>query len=209
MIPFDQIAAAALGQSERLLRDWYPAGRVVGREFLIGNLRGDRGDSLSINLTTGLWKDFAADHGGHDLIDLQAARRGTDRIAAARELSEMLGINGHHNGHAPTGNEKNGRPLKADWRPMLPPSGTQRPDAMLAGFDVVHEYTNAEDRVTHYVGRTEARNGRRKQFTPVTYGILDGKEGWHNKHPKAPRPLYGLNRLSTMPEAPVLLCEGE
>src|SRR6185312_1782202 len=32
---------------------------------------------------------------------------------------------------------------------------------------------------------------------------------WHTKHPAAPRPLYGLNRLSTMPDARPILCEGE
>jgi putative DNA primase/helicase len=205
-IPFEQIAAAALAQADRLLPEWFPAGRKVGREFKIGNLQGDAGDSLSVNLDTGLWADFATKGTtGHDLIDLYAAMRRVDRIAAARELGAMLGTTG--NSATDAGHKKGD---KRAWEPMIPPpAGTERPHAMLEGFDVVHEYTDANDQVLFYIGRTEAKGGERKRFTPVTYGRLDGKLGWHHKHPKAPRPLYGLNRLSTMPGATALLCEGE
>src|SRR6476646_10644414 len=39
--------------------------------------------------------------------------------------------------------------------------------------------------------------------------MLYGKRGWHAKHPAQPRPLYGLDRLATRPNARVLVCEGE
>ena len=48
-----------------------------------------------------------------------------------------------------------------------------------------------------------------KQFFPLVYGTKDGVAGWHDKHPARPKPLYGLNRLSALPEASVILCEGE
>lgn len=39
---------------------------------------------------------------------------------------------------------------------------------------------------------------------------MKGRRGWHDKAPIAPKPLYGLNRLShAAPDATVLLCEGE
>jgi putative DNA primase/helicase len=58
-IPFGQIRDEALAQARRLLPSWFPRGRIVGREFKIGNIRGDPGESLSINLVNGRWKDFA------------------------------------------------------------------------------------------------------------------------------------------------------
>ena len=60
--------------------EWFPNGRQVGREFKVGNLAGEPGQSLSINLDTGLWSDFAVGVGGRDLIDLYAKlRHGGDR----------------------------------------------------------------------------------------------------------------------------------
>ena len=42
-IPFEQIQSASLAQADRLLRDWFPAGKRVGKEFLVGNIHGDAG----------------------------------------------------------------------------------------------------------------------------------------------------------------------
>ena len=208
-IPFEAIQEAALAQAHTLLAEWFPQGRRSRRKFLIGSIQGERGESLSVNLDTGLWKDFADGPSGHDLIDLHAAicHRG-DRVAAARDLGVKLGLIHKGNGHAePPAESKHAD----DWKPAVPPPpGTRRPPAsMFAGFDVVYEYTDASDHVTHYVGRIEARGKRRKVLVPITFGTLGGKVGWHKRQPGPPLPLYGLNRLSTMPEAPAILCEGE
>jgi putative DNA primase/helicase len=66
-IPFDTIAAAALSQAESLLAQWFPAGVVEGHEFKIGDIHGTPGESLSVNMRTGLWKDFNGDIKGGDL----------------------------------------------------------------------------------------------------------------------------------------------
>ncbi len=209
-IPFEAIQAAALGQAESLLRQWLPGGHRVGREWKVGNLRGDRGDSLSINLDSGKWADFAEGVSGFDLIDLRAAiTHAGDRAAAARELGELLGL---MNGRQRRNGEQrgNGHACAEGWQPMVPPpAGTPRPDALLAGFARVHAYRGPDGAVLSYIGRTEARSGQRKSFTPLTYGILGGKAGWHCKAGATPRPLYGLDRLAKCPDAPVILCEGE
>jgi putative DNA primase/helicase len=76
--------------------------------------------------------------------------------------------------------------------------------------DMLHEYYGSDDRLLCYVRRHEARGEQRKQFYPLTYGTLNGKTGWHSKHPNAPKPLYRLNWLSHAdPNAVVILCEGE
>jgi len=85
-----------------------------------------------------------------------------------------------------------------------------RPDAArFCGFDDKHCYTLLDDSKMHDGGRIEARNGKRKQFVPLIYGVLDGARGWHKKTPDPPPPLYGLNKLTAMPDAIVVLCEGE
>lgn len=49
-IPFAAVSSAALAQADRLVADWFPAGKFVSHEFKIGNLRGDPADSLSVNV---------------------------------------------------------------------------------------------------------------------------------------------------------------
>ena len=212
-IPFEQIQSASLAQADRLLRDWFPAGKRVGKEFLVGNIHGDAGESLKVNLKTGKWADFAGSDSGHDLIDLRAAMRHRgDRVAAATEIAMMLGIvvNGKDSHPKQRAQKKNGNAAE-DWQPMVPPPADtpKPPDSMFSGFDTTYDYTDLNDQVTHYVGRIEARGDKAKQFIPITYGRLNGKLGWHRKAPNAPLPLYGLNRLASMPDATVILCEGE
>jgi hypothetical protein len=97
------------------------------------------------------------------------------------------------------------------WTPIVPvPRDAPPPSDRQLECGMLHEYYGPEDNLLGYVRRYEARNGRRKQFYPLTYGVLNGKTGWHDKAPDAPRPLYGLNRLShATPDATVLLVEGE
>jgi hypothetical protein len=209
MISFEEIKEAALAQAPRLLADWFPAGRLRGNEFKIGNLNGDPDESLSININTGQWGEFAGVERGGDLISLRAAARHRgDNSAAARELSSLLGVHGSGQAHGPNPT----RTAHADyWEPSIPPPPAVEPppESDLLRFDTIHEYTDAYDRVTHYVGRTEARGNRRKTFTPITYGTLNGVTGWHHRAPGKPLPIYGLNRLSSRPDVPVIICEGE
>ena len=97
------------------------------------------------------------------------------------------------------------------WQPIVPPpAGAQKPSDQQLQCDVLYEYIGANDNLICYVRRVEAKNGKRKQFFPLTYGVLNGKRGWHPRAPEAPRSLYGLNRLSqAAPDGMVLLCEGE
>jgi putative DNA primase/helicase len=206
-IPFDQIQVATLAVAERLLHEWFPRGKRAGREFKIGNIQGDSGESLSVNLATGRWADFAGECSGHDLIDLRAAmRHGGNRIAAARELAETLGVDAN----APSRHKKQ-REQADEWKPLLPPPpDAPKPDRReFAGFDHIHDYVDEDGRLLFYLRRKEAQGERRKRFVPLTYGTINDKPGWYARHPTSPRPLYGLNRLSAMPDATVIVCEGE
>ena len=104
----------------------------------------------------------------------------------------------------------NGTHTGAIWQPIVPPpADAPLPTADQLRCDTLHEYRDANDRVLCYVRRVEAKSDKAKQFYPLTFGVLDGKTGWHTKAPDKPKPLYGLNRLAHAPDAVVLLCEGE
>jgi putative DNA primase/helicase len=112
----------------------------------------------------------------------------------------------HLGGRAPS--NRHAQPKEDDWHPIVPPPGdAARPD--LSGFDVVYSYTDADGVPLFYVRRKNALGSRKKTFVPLTFGVLNGKKGWFSKHPDAPRSLYGLARLAALPDAMVLICEGE
>jgi putative DNA primase/helicase len=98
-----------------------------------------------------------------------------------------------------------------DWQPIVPPPpDSPKPSAPQLRCDMLHEYFDTDDRLLCYVRRFESKDNKRKVFLPLTFGTLNGKPGWHNKAPDAPKPLYRLNALShAAPDAIVLLCEGE
>ena len=205
---FDAVARSALSACPGLLHEWFPAGKVKGREFCVGNLRGDRGDSLSINLDTGQWADFAsADQKGGDLISLYAALNKLSQWQAARELSAKLGVGRKTAASViPISRSTEG------WHPILPVPANAPPPPR-AHFQYgepthVAEVRDVQGVLLHLIYRFEPRGGR-KQIWPLTYGTNRGKHGWHWKAPLVPRPLYGLPSLAAYPDAPVLLVEGE
>src|SRR3954452_21654552 len=90
-INFESVAALALSQSRSLVPQWLPNGRLHGQEFRVGGLDGAPGESLSVNLNSGFWSDFATGDKGGDLISLYAGCHRLSQVAAARKLSSVLG----------------------------------------------------------------------------------------------------------------------
>jgi hypothetical protein len=71
------------------------------------------------------------------------------------------------------------------------------------------EYRDAAGELLLAVYRFD-RRGQRKMFLPLSlWRDADGTLAWRWKGVPAPRPLYGLNWLSTNPGLPVIVCEGE
>src|SRR5688572_9192600 len=92
-IPYGDINDRILINYVDRLRRMFPNGKLRGKEFVVGNLDGDAGDSLSINVITGEWGDFAEGLTGGDPISLHAAKYcGGRQSLAARELGEELGL---------------------------------------------------------------------------------------------------------------------
>jgi putative DNA primase/helicase len=70
-------------------------------------------------------------------------------------------------------------------------------------------YRDAAGRLLFEVWRFDPV-GKRKIFLPLSlWRDASGALRWLWKSVPAPRPLYGLDRLAAMPDAPVVVCEGE
>lgn len=203
-IDFQRIAADLLASARDLLPQWLPGGRFVGSEFKAGNLSGDRGDSLSVNLNTGAWADFATDdQRGGDLLSLFAAIHGIKQSEAARRLTGMPDPAPRR----PNGNGGAGHPVPAPVPSLIrPPPGAKLPDCRHARHGApAHVYPyNDPDGLLYVIARYEPAGGR-KQFCPWTW---DGSN-WQPKAPPEPRALFGLVDLAARPDAKVLMVEGE
>ncbi len=90
-IDYPKLNAELLHQCPGILQEWYPQGRTVGHEFKVGSTSGEAGKSLSVNINTGVWKDFATDEAG-DLIELYAKYTGLKNKEAADQLIKKYSI---------------------------------------------------------------------------------------------------------------------
>jgi len=195
---FGRLASALLARADTLVPEWFPAGKRRGREYVVGNLAGDAGSSLSINLTNGKWADFAAGIEGGDLVSLYAAAHGLEQGAAYRELESRYPAS---------------VAVSAPARSATQPYQPVKPNGASGGFTgthpqhgepyALHAYRDATGEVLFYVARYHLDTG--KTFCPWTY---DGR-CWQRKAWPAPRPLYGLELLHQYPQSTVLIVEGE
>ena len=205
-LDFAAINAAALSSLESLVTDWLPAGRREGHEWKVGSLSGEPGRSLSINLTSGVWKDFSTDAAGGDPVSLLAAIRSCGMKDAAVELGERLraGIEAS----APKS-----KPANADWTPTVAPEGTAMPERIhhhrFGQPSGVWEYRDASGRLFGAVCRFDLPGGG-KDVVPLTWcRHADGREQFRWLSFAKPRPIYGLDLLAANPDAGVLIVEGE
>lgn len=89
---FKEVNEALKNNALSLCQELLPGGRRMGHEYVCGDLAGGRGKSFSVNLSDGVWKDFAAGQGGADLINLVAAKRGMSQVDAKRWAESWLGM---------------------------------------------------------------------------------------------------------------------
>jgi putative DNA primase/helicase len=202
-IDFEGIAASALSAAPGILFRWLPAGRLRGHEFQVGSVRGEPGDSLSVNVNTGKWADFQGSARGGDLVSLYAAIHGLSQVEAAKQVSADLAL------PSPSATivalPRKQEPAQA-FQPIMPvPDDAPAAPAAHPKHgrpDHISVVRSQDGAVLHYIYRFEAAEDRRKQITPLCYGA----NGWTWKAPPAPRPLYGLPLQAGKP---VLVVEGE
>lgn len=173
-----------LARVEAVLLYLLPQGRVRGDKFYVGDIDGNPGKSLVVELAgdqAGLWKDFSSGEGG-DLFDLWARVRGyaiRDNFpVVAEEVRQWLGLP-----HA-------GATLSRDQRrPALDELGP---------YTAKWNYTTSNGELIACVYRYDPPTG--KEFRPWDVRA----RAWRTPDP---RPLYDLPALSK--SSHVVLVEGE
>lgn len=202
-IPFDAIAGALLAQAETLVPQWLPHGKRRGREWVCGDLYGEVGDSCSVNLQTGLWRDFASDEGGRDLISLFAAIHSIGQGTAAKQLADLTGVDRETRGPPPAP-----RPVAAPEPADPAPIGTEPPTMLHRDHgepSAAWLYEAPDGRPWVWIARYDPPAPARKQIVPWTW---DGQR-WRAKGAAVPRPLFNLPAIASRPTAKILIVEGE
>lgn len=198
-VDFSLIARQALSRARDILPRLFPSGKFVGKEFVLGSLRGEAGRALSINVDTGKWSEFSSGTSGGDLISLLAARDNMSQKDAAEELSIIMG--------SPRDNLEEKRPV-AEFIPDLHPAKDPTSHNHLTHGKPKHTwvYKDFDGKRMFYIHRFETKEG--KTYAPQVYGSLSGKKGWYWRQLKDGVPLYGLDRLARSKNT-VLVVEGE
>jgi len=198
---FAEIKSRLAPRMEELCRELLPNGTRDGTCWQVGNIAGDRGQSLAIELLgpkAGLWLDRAGSDKG-DVIDLIAQARRISKGDALRWAHEFLGL-------TPP-------PPKATVPKPVDPltfKHPRRPEPATAAW----AYRDAEGQVVAYVVRFDfppkpGKTDPGKDVLPFRW--LNGKwrqKGWKKDDPEQ-SPLYNLPHLVSRPTFPVLLVEGE
>ena len=225
MIDFSLVKTRALDSIEAVLSRWTPGGKRQGDEYLpINPTRSDsKPGSFSINLKTGAWGDFATGDKGGDLVALVAYIDGVAQAEAAKRLSEFLGLNLQKTDPPKRATSARNctayikpstQEIKRAWRALLPvPADAPPPPKQHSKHgnpSMRWEYRNANGLLC-WVYRFEPKGERdRKQFCPLTFcEDANSKREWRWQGLPDPRPLYHLDQLTALPDAPVIVCEGE
>jgi putative DNA primase/helicase len=230
---FAAVAQAALSHADTLVPAWLAGGKREGHEWKCGDLSGAPGGSLSVNLSTGMWGDFAGDEKGGDLVSLYAAIHGMKQLDAARELARQLGLTIGAQRSDDKGAQKGARksapptpvhhkPSK-EWQTMVPVPSIA-PQARLVhpfrGEPAAHWTYQRDSALYGYVCRFITSDGG-KEVIPMTWcqSLADGTMKWQWKAWDEPRPLYlpgGTLRQPMLgsdgiwaPAPPIAIVEGE
>ncbi len=171
---------------EEALYHLFPAGKIVHNNFLIGNVQGDAGDSLNVELSgskIALWHDFATGEGG-DIFSLWGAVHGWDTHYQFPEIVSSI--------QTWLGTPQ--RPLRQRQKKTRSKSETEDLGVPTGKWD----YEDVHGNLIACVYRYDTVEG--KQFRP-----WDVKAKQH-KAPE-PRPLY--NQVGIARADRVVLVEGE
>lgn len=194
-LDFAGLNARLLSNARSIIPSWLPGGRMRGHEYVCGGLQGGKGESFSVNLTTGRWGEFAGTERGGDLVSLYAAIHGVGQGDAFKALDDGRSLTSTAAPVAPVA------PNPAPSRLGPPPPDAPAPSA-LKGAEAFWLYRQDDGTPWFYVTRYPG-----KVIRPLAWDL--DQDAWVWKGLPKPRPLYGLELLAARPDAPVMVVEGE
>lgn len=194
----DRLRSALAGNIRRFVDDIFPLHTVSGNTARIGNLNGERGESLAIVVSgdsTGAWMDHATGEKG-DLIALwmEVQRYGqSDFMKAVDELERWAGITPSPAWASPVAEAAAKR--KAEAAKVEP----AKPKAPLGAPTTIYRYLSQSGELLGIVHRFEDSDGGGKTFRQQ-----NAAGEWKSPDP---RPLYRLPHIASAQT--VVLVEGE
>jgi hypothetical protein len=199
-----------LHANPRAFIDWLYSGRAyyTRNQARIGNVHGEQGSSLAIDLGTGLWKDHATDDGG-DLISLYRAWRGyqgeSDFLLSLKEIARDYLKDSQVEIERPAWQPTPTAVIEKQKNEL---GSKPRDENLQLGAPVAtFRYYDLHGKIIASVVRFEPDGTRdSKTFRPWCFKTVDGKQKWVMGAPDM-RPLYRLPEIATSPT--VVLCEGE
>lgn len=223
MIDFKHISSVALGHIDSLVQQWLPGGSVKGREYVVSNpTRSDKHPSLSINLNSGIWKDFSNGDGGGDLISLLAYAKSIDQGEAAKQIAEYLRIDTGDSKPQPKPKSDKLVPFKkSPWTPIFPVPASAPPpqskyvqtvDGIPTEWPVAvqYRYVNDAGETIGYASRiVKSPTNKIVLYQLYHENSVTKKQMWIFKHFPKPQPLYNLDLFKKYPDATIVIVEGE
>jgi len=181
---------ALLADSAGFLESEFPDGVLRGREYRLGNVQGDPGTSLCINVETGEWFDHSTMEGGQSFIDLYAAKYG---IAFA---DAVVALEARENGGKRFS-------VKRDDYVITPPPANAPPFIPDREASESWEY-RTDSGPLFYVVRYDSKEGKSfRQFSWDSKSCRWAPKAWTGQ-----KPLYRQPVISRTTK-PVLVVEGE
>ncbi|MDE2259878.1 MAG: topoisomerase, partial [Betaproteobacteria bacterium] len=179
----DELRTRLLDRLESVLAYLFPHGKRRGTQFVVGNLQGDPGDSLVIELEgtkRGIWIDFATGESG-DVFALWAAAKRFNLPTGFSDLLDDVG----------------------EWlmAPCLVVATSAKPGILyddLGAYSAKWDYLDTDGQLLACVYRYDTPNG--KQYRP-----WDARA--RAMRMPLPRPLYNQPAIATVDS--VVLVEGE
>lgn len=195
-IDFAAVSNAARSALTSLVQNWLPDGRREGSEWVARNpTRGDtHPGSFKINLSTGVWSDFATGEAGGDAIDLLAYLNRTSKLDAEREIAQRLGVT---RGAAPSSRPTEARkptppPIDLNaaptFPPRTPPDQDGKPRFVSAGDEGPRIRDDEKRRHIYRIGGIPVRIKimRKDDNAMNVYRVTDtdGTTGWQYRKPE-------------------------
>ncbi|MCP4355639.1 MAG: AAA family ATPase [Proteobacteria bacterium] len=190
-INYSEINNYLKSRSFDVVSNLLPGGKMIGREWEVGSLHGEKGKSLKVNLNKGIWCDFASDDKG-DLFELWHKVKGfSQKHETAKDICQCYCID------IPTNNGFiNSNDSYDDYKPSRDGNCTGK-----------WTYHNENGSAFASIYRYDKKDEPRKDFIPFqpdnTVGLPKDPDGNVKQ-----RPIYNAHFLKDTGDI-VVIVEGE
>jgi putative DNA primase/helicase len=214
---FDLIKGKLSPRFEELVKAWFPGGKMQGpNEYMARNPTKDDKHlgSFSISLDKQFGYDFATDH-YYDIVGLYAVSHAVSNTEAAGYLMTLCEMTNHRKTFQCEYSQSRTQVSNRSCEPNIAPKPFDTRKMWhkhLGRPHLIHIYRNPSGSLIGYTARFLVADGSMlKKVLPMSWVTEDdgGHWRWSEKGWNGTKPIYGIEKLATYPDRPVLITEGE